>query len=130
MGLPCPNYPNDTTCWDASALRLDNPGSTNVTGVGLQSSDRHARPIDLWGSNLTVKAHGTLVLTETGTSQNSTNFDGSDYPPNAYNGGNTASCADSGAIPTVKITIGGDHDHVPGLRPGPQRRRCRQRALP
>jgi len=47
-----------------------------------------------------------LVLTETGA-QNSTNFDGSDYPPNAYNGGNFASCANSGAIPAVKITIAG-----------------------
>ncbi len=53
-----------------------------------------------------MKAHGTLVLTETGA-QNSTNFDGSDYPPNAYNGGNFASCANSGAIPAVKITIAG-----------------------
>ncbi len=32
-GSPCPKYPNDTTCWDASAIRLDNPGSTDVTGV-------------------------------------------------------------------------------------------------
>jgi hypothetical protein len=48
-----------------------------------------------------------LVLTETGTSQNSENFDGSDNPPNAYNGGNTASCVNSGAIPMVKVTIGG-----------------------
>src|SRR5260370_14635615 len=48
-----------------------------------------------------------LVLTETGSSQNSTNFDLSDFAPNSYNGGNTASCVDSGAIPTVKITIAG-----------------------
>ncbi len=48
-----------------------------------------------------------LVLTETGGSKNSENFDGSDFPPNSYNGGNTASCANSGAIPTVKITIAG-----------------------
>ena len=61
----------------------------------------------LWGSSQTVKAHGTLVLTETGSSQNSENFDLSDEPPNAYNGGLTASCANSGAIPNVKITIGG-----------------------
>ena len=104
-GSPCSRYPNDTTCWDASALRLDNPGSVDVAGV-------HAvviigiRTYDLWGSNLTVKAHGTLVLTETG-SQNSTNFDGSDYPPNSYNGGSTASCVNSGAIPNVRITIAG-----------------------
>ena len=44
---------------------------------------------------------------ETGGSKNSENFDGSDFPPNSYNGGNTASCVDSGAIPAVKITIAG-----------------------
>jgi hypothetical protein len=105
-GTPCPNYPNDTTCWDASAIRLDNPGSTDVTGV-------HAvvvigtKTYDLWGSSLTVKAGGMLVLTETGSSKNSENFDGSDFPPNSYNGGNTASCVDSGAIPAVKVTIAG-----------------------
>jgi fibronectin type 3 domain-containing protein len=105
VGSPCPNYPNDTTCWDASAVRLDNPGSTDVTGVQpkvLIGSSTYA----LWGSNLTVKAHGTLVLTETGI-QNSTNFDGSDYSPNAYNGGNVASCVNSGAIPAVQIIIAG-----------------------
>ena len=48
-----------------------------------------------------------LVLTETGGSKNSENFDGSHFPPNSYNGGNTASCVDSGAIPAVKITIAG-----------------------
>jgi fibronectin type 3 domain-containing protein len=106
IGTPCPNYPNSTSCWDSAALRLDNPGSTDVTGVHPVVVIG-SRTYDLWGSNLTVKAHGTLVLTETGTSPNSTNFDGSDYPPNSYNGGNTASCVDSGAIPNVKITIGG-----------------------
>ena len=104
-GSPCPNFPRDTTCWDASAVRLDNPGSTDVTGVHPVVKIG-GRVYDLWGTNLTVKAHGTLVLTETGV-QNSTNFDGSDYPPNAYNGGNTASCANSGAIPAVNITIAG-----------------------
>src|SRR6478672_6922309 len=105
VGSPCPAYPNSTTCWDAAALRLDNPGSVDVTGihpvVTIGSST-----YNLWGSNLTVKAHGTLVLTETGA-QNSTNFDGSDFSPNSYNGGNTASCVNSGAIPDVKITLGG-----------------------
>src|SRR6476661_8290585 len=105
IGSPCPAYPNSTTGWDAAALRLDNPGSVDVTGihpvVTIGSST-----YNLWGSNLTVKAHGTLVLTETGA-QNSTNFDGSDFAPNAYNGGNTASCVNSGAIPAVKITLGG-----------------------
>ena len=106
LGTPCPNYPNDTTCWDASALRLDNPGSTDVTGVSA-SVVIGTKTYALWGSNLTVKAGGMLVLTETGTSQNSENFDGSDFPPNSYNGGNTASCVNSGAIPMVKITVAG-----------------------
>ncbi|HEY2044413.1 MAG TPA: fibronectin type III domain-containing protein [Jatrophihabitans sp.] len=105
IGTPCPNYPNDTTCWDASAVRLDNPNATDVTGV---------HPVvviagstyDLWGTNVTVRAHSTLVLTETG-GQNSENFDGSDFSPNSYNGGNAASCTNSGAIPSVNVTIAG-----------------------
>jgi hypothetical protein len=98
-GTPCPKYPNDTTCWDAGAIRLDNPGATDVTGVqGVVTVG--SETYGLWGSSQTVKAHGTLVLTETGSSQNSENFDLSDEPPNAYNGGLTASCANSGAIPT------------------------------
>ena len=86
-GTPCPNYPNDTTCWDASALRLDNPGSADVTGVHPVVVIG-TKTYNLWGSSLTVKAGGMLVLTETGGSKNSENFDGSDFPPNSYNGGN------------------------------------------
>ena len=105
VGSPCTSYPTSTTCWDASALRLDNPGSVDITGVHPVVAIG-SRTYNLWGSNLTVKAHGTLVLTETGA-QNSTNIDGTDYPPNAYNGGNTASCANSGAVPSVQITVAG-----------------------
>ena len=50
VGSPCPAYPNSTTCWDAAALRLDNPGSVDVTGihpvVTIGSST-----YNLWGSN-------------------------------------------------------------------------------
>jgi fibronectin type 3 domain-containing protein len=105
-GTPCRNYPNDTTCWDAGAIRLDNPGSTDVTGVKVAVTIG-SKTYALWGASQTVKAHGMLVLTETGSSQNSENFDGSDEPPNSYNGGNTASCVDSGAIPNVQVTIAG-----------------------
>ena len=48
VGTPCPNYPNDTTCWDASALRLDNPGSADVTGVSA-SVVIGTRRYALWG---------------------------------------------------------------------------------
>ncbi len=105
VGSPCPAYPNSTTCWDAAAVRLDNPGSVDVTGVQpVVVIGSHT--YNFWGTSATVKAHGTLVLTETG-GQNSTNFDATDFSPNAYNGGNTASCVNSGAIPDVRITIGG-----------------------
>ncbi len=106
VGTPCPNFPNDTTCWDASAIRLDNPTSTDITGVKVVVTIG-SRTYALWGSSQTVKAHGMLVLTETGSSKNSTNFDGSDFPPNSYNGGSTTSCANSGAIPNVQVTVGG-----------------------
>ena len=66
-----------------------------------------AKTYDRCGSNLTVKADGMLVLTDTGTSKNSEDFDGSGFQPNSNNGGNTASRLNSGANPTVKITIAG-----------------------
>jgi fibronectin type 3 domain-containing protein len=106
VGTPCPGYPNATTCWDAGAIRLDNPTSTAVTGVKVVVTIG-SKTYALWGSSLTVKANGMLVLTETGGSPNSENFDGSDEPPNSYNGGNPTSCANSGAIPNVQVTIGG-----------------------
>lgn len=110
VGTPCPNFGSSTGCWDAGAVRLDNPGTTAVTGVKVvvvvaNSSERET--YSLWGSSLTVRAGSMLVLTETGSTPNSGNFDLSDEPPNAYNGGNYASCANSGAIPKVKVTIGG-----------------------
>jgi len=105
VGSPCSGFGTSRTCWDAAAVRLSNPGTTDVTGV-------HAVVVvgsstyDLWGSSLTVKAGKSMVVTETGN-QNSGNLDLSDKAPNAYNGGNTASCANSGAIPSVRITISG-----------------------
>jgi Fibronectin type III domain len=104
VGSPCPTYPSKT-CWDASAIRLDNPGSTDVTDVHPRVVIG-SRTYDLWGSNLTVRAHGMLVLTATGR-QNSNNFNGSDLSPNAYKGGKVASCANSRAIPVVQIVIAG-----------------------
>src|SRR5260221_867448 len=113
VGSPCPNFPNSTTCWDASAVRLDNPGSTDVTGVHVVV-DISSETYDLWGSSLTVKAHGMLVLTEVG-GQNVANFDGSDFPPNAYNGGNTPPRPHLGGVPAVKNTIRGGN--TPDLDP-------------
>lgn len=108
VGSPCPTYPSKT-CWDTSAIRLDNPGSTAITGVH-PSVVIGSRTYDLWGSNLTVKAHGMLVLTETGV-QNSNRFNGSDLSPNSYKGGRVASCALSRVIPVVQIVIAGVTSH-------------------
>src|SRR5216684_4089922 len=102
-GSPCSGYPTSTTCWDASAIRLDNPNSSPVIGVHVVANIGGSI-YDLWGS-VTVPALGILVMTETG-SQNSTNFDGSDYPPNAYNSGNFADCTNNGVIPVVSVTVG------------------------
>ncbi len=104
VGSPCPTYPKSTTCWDAGAVRLDNPGGVDITGVRVVVAIG-SKTYSLWGTSLTVKAGGRLVLTETGA-QNSANFDGSDFSPNSYNGGSTASCVNSGAVPDVRVTIG------------------------
>src|SRR5216684_3557915 len=103
IGSPCSGYPTSTTCWDASAIRLDNPNSSPVIGVHVVANIGGSI-YDLWGS-VTIPALGILVMTETG-SQNSTNFDGSDYPPNAYNSGNFADCTNNGVIPVVSVTVG------------------------
>jgi fibronectin type 3 domain-containing protein len=104
VGTPCSGWPTSNTCWDAAAIRLDNPNSTPITGVHV-IANIGGSIYDLWGS-LTVPAGGILVLTETG-SQNSTNFDGSDFPPNAYNSGNFADCTNNGVVPIVSVTVGG-----------------------
>jgi hypothetical protein len=105
IGSPCPNYPNATNCWDAAAIRLVNTSGSKVTHVKVEVIIT-SHTYSLWGSSDTVQANGELVLTETGK-QNSENFDLSDFAPNAYNGGNKASCKNDGAIPKVKVTIGG-----------------------
>jgi fibronectin type 3 domain-containing protein len=104
VGSPCSGWPTSTTCWDAAAIRIDNPNSTPITGVHV-IANIGGSIYDLWGS-LTVPAGGILVLTETG-GQNSTNFDGSDFPPNAYNSGNFADCTNNGVVPIVSVTVGG-----------------------
>ncbi|HET7357916.1 MAG TPA: fibronectin type III domain-containing protein [Nocardioidaceae bacterium] len=104
VGTPCPSYGASTTCWDASAVRLVNNGATDITGVHVVVT-MGTTVYDLWGTR-TVKANSDLVLTETGSSPNSENFDGSDFAPNDYNGGLEASCLDSGAHPIVTVTIG------------------------
>jgi hypothetical protein len=105
IGSPCASFGTATNCWDAAAVMLSNTGGTAVSHV-LVKVVVTTHTYELWGTSLTVKAHSILVLTETGK-QNSENFDLSDFPPNAYNGGGPASCKNDGAIPKVKVTVGG-----------------------
>jgi hypothetical protein len=104
VGTPCRHYGTSPDCWDASAIRLDNPGDRPLRRVHVTVViGDHV--YHLWGRRR-IGAHSRLVLTETGAHHNSQNFDGSDEAPNDYNGGREASCKDSGAIPRVIVRIG------------------------
>ena len=73
-----------------------------VSAKVVISNGTTTKTYSLWGT-FTVQANGQMVLTETSTG----NLDLSDKAPNSYNGGNTASCVNSGAIPVVNVTAGG-----------------------
>ena len=92
-------------CYDAGAIRLDNPGSSAIT-VGRVSVDVHSSVSggkvfnNLWGS-FTVPANRSVILTENPPTSNPTydNFDTSSYPNN--------NCTPLTVAPTVTITVGG-----------------------
>ncbi len=93
-----------TTCYDAGAIRLDNPGTADVT-VSSVSADIHSsvpggKAFSLWGS-FTVPAGKSVILTENPPTNNpgSDNFDTSGYPGNI--------CTPVTVAPTVTITIAG-----------------------
>ena len=93
-----------TTCYDAGAIRLDNPGPADIT-VGSVSADIHSsiaggKTFNLWGS-FTVPAGKSVILTENPPTNNPSydNFDTSGYPSNI--------CTPLTVAPTVTITIGG-----------------------
>lgn len=92
------------TCYDAGALRLDNPGSSAVV-VSKVTVDMHAnlaggKVFSLWGS-FTVPAGQSVILTENppGNNPNYDNFDTSGFPAN--------NCTPLTVAPTVTLTIGG-----------------------
>src|SRR5690349_6688373 len=94
VGSPCAHFGKSRDCWDASAIRIDNPGNhPRRVHVAVVMGDH---VYNLWGWRR-VRPHSRLVLTETGH-QDSQNFDGSDESPNDYNGGEKASCKNSGEI--------------------------------
>lgn len=94
-----------TVCYDAGAIRLDNPGTAPVTvsnvAVDIHSSITGGKVFNnLWGT-FTVPAKQSVILTENPPTNNPTydNFDTSGYPGNQ--------CTPVTVAPTVTITIGG-----------------------
>ena len=103
------------TCYDAGAIRLDNPTGADIA-VSDVSIDDHSsltggKVFDLWGS-FTVPAGQSVILTQNppGNNPSSDNFDTSSYPGNQ--------CTPLSVAPTVTITVGGvpitlvDSSHV------------------
>src|SRR5216683_2451028 len=94
-----------TVCYDAGAIRLDNPSTTPIT-VSQVSADLHSSLTggkvfnNLWGS-FTVPAGQSVILTENPPANNPgyDNFDTSGYPAN--------NCTPLTVAPTVTITVGG-----------------------
>src|SRR5450631_1151853 len=76
-----------TTCYDAAAIRLDNPGATDITvngvSVDIHSSIPGGKTFSLWGT-FTVPAGKSVILTENppGNNPGSDNFDTSGFPGN------------------------------------------------
>jgi hypothetical protein len=94
-----------TVCYDAGAIRLDNPGSVPVTvssvSVDVHSSIPGGKEFDnLWGS-FTVSPGKSVILTANppATNPNYDNFDTSGFPSN--------NCTPITVAPTVTITVGG-----------------------
>ena len=93
-----------TACYDAGAIRLDNPGTTPVSVSGV-SVDDHSSVVggkvfnSLWGS-FTVQPGQSVILTENPPAKNASydNFDTSSHP---------STCTSLTVAPTVMITIAG-----------------------
>ena len=92
------------SCFDAGAIRLDNPTAADIAVSDLKADIHSSIPggkvIDLWGS-FTVPAGKSVILTENppGDRATSDDFDSSGYPGNV--------CAPILVAPTVTTTIAG-----------------------
>jgi RHS repeat-associated protein/uncharacterized repeat protein (TIGR01451 family) len=93
-GAPGVTFIGDNGTYDAGALRFDNSSDAPIV---LDSAivDIAGVRFDVWGRNLTVPAHGTLITTQTVQYD----FDTSDA--------RGATCTPIGTIPHVRVTIAG-----------------------
>ena len=98
---PCGTLPH---CYDAGAIRLDNPGSSDILVNSVSVDDHSSIPggkvFNLWGS-FTVPAGESVILTENPPNKDPSydNFDTSGAPK--------GNCTPITVAPTVTITIGG-----------------------
>ncbi len=93
-----------STCYDAGAIRLDNPTAAPITVSQVSVDDHSSLPggkvfDNLWGS-FTVPPGQSVILTENPPASNPAfdNFDTSSFPP---------TCTPMAVAPTVTLTIGG-----------------------
>jgi RHS repeat-associated protein/uncharacterized repeat protein (TIGR01451 family) len=88
--------------WDNGAIRVANPGSSAVVldDVSLDVGNKH---FDQWGSNLTVPAGGSLIVTQMADQS----MDTSDI--------NVPSCTLYGTIPIVHVTLNGVVRNYPDM---------------
>jgi len=95
--------PGTSNGWDTSAIRIDNLGSTSLSGVAVTVT-MGSKNFALWGTQ-SIPAGRTLILAQTGFE----NFDGSDTSPAGCYDCNPNMCVTevSSAKPVVKVTIGG-----------------------
>jgi uncharacterized repeat protein (TIGR01451 family) len=88
--------------WDNSAVRVDNPSTSAVT-LDDVSVDIGTKHFDQWGSNLTVPAGGSLVVTQMADQS----MDTSDI--------NVPSCTLYGTIPIVHVKLNGVVRNYPDM---------------
>jgi hypothetical protein len=103
IGTPGPNGE-----FDAGALKIDNPSSTdplvvqNVTvDIGVNPPVPGGKTLDVWTAffPITIPPSGTLILTE---DNNQFNFDTSDVPASA----GPPACIQNAIIPQIHVTVG------------------------
>jgi hypothetical protein len=94
--------------FDAGAIRIENPSSSEVT-IDQVTVDIAPRHYDLWGFGLKVPANGSLILTQTelGTGNPpQPNFDSSE--PNGAVPAGGAAAQGSNVVPVIHVKISGN----------------------
>jgi hypothetical protein len=114
----CPTDPIQPTVdsYDAGAILIDNPGTTAITvtnasvNIGTCGAPGSGAALyDPWpGLNISIPAGGTLVLTQTGLSDDPCGQEiGDGYNFDTSESSGNDNCTPNGAIPVVSLTIGG-----------------------